>query len=137
MPHVRFWDMGYHEPWRGNVFFSVMPRGLIRYHHTGDFHFITFSCFHRHPHLASVAARDLLQNALERTRRSYHFAVGGYVVMPEHIHLLMGEPPKGVSDAMHALRLSVTLRRSERGSSQSQSSPSQNLPYPKRLIPDR
>ena len=35
--------------------------------------------------------------------------------MPEHIHLLVGEPRKGtVADAIHALKLSVTLRRTER-----------------------
>jgi putative transposase len=92
-----------------------MPRGLVRYHHTGNFHFITFSCFHRLPHLSSAAARDLFENALERTRLSRRFVVAGYVVMPEHVHLLMGEPVKGaVADAIHALKLSVTLRRRER-----------------------
>jgi hypothetical protein len=79
------------------VFFPVMPHGLVRYHHTGNLHFITFSCFQRLPHLGSTAARDLFENALERTRRRYHFAVGGYVVMPEHIHLLMSEPAHGYS----------------------------------------
>ena len=35
--------------------------------------------------------------------------------MPEHIHLLIGEPVKGVvSGAIHALKLSVTMRRTER-----------------------
>ena len=28
-----------------------MPRGLIRYEHTGSFHFLTFSCYHRSPYL--------------------------------------------------------------------------------------
>jgi putative transposase len=50
-----------------------MPRGLIRYHHSGNFHFITFSCFHRLPHLGTAAARDLFEDALERTRRRYRF----------------------------------------------------------------
>ena len=35
--------------------------------------------------------------------------------MPEHVHLLVGEPLKGtVAGAIHALKLSVTLRRTER-----------------------
>jgi putative transposase len=35
--------------------------------------------------------------------------------MPEHVHLLVGEPLKGaISDVIHAVKLSVTLRRSER-----------------------
>jgi putative transposase len=92
-----------------------MPRGLVRYHHTGNFHFITFSCFHRHAYLASPAARDLFQEALERTRRLNRFVVAGYVVMPEHVHLLIGEPPhRTIATAIKALKLSVALRRSER-----------------------
>lgn len=32
---------------------------------------------------------------LEQERRHYHFAVVGYVVMPEHVHLLLTEPERG------------------------------------------
>jgi len=92
-----------------------MPRGLVRYHQTGNFHFLTFSCFHRLPYLGTSAARSLFEDALERTRRRLSFVVAGYVAMPEHVHLLMGEPRKGnVADAIHALKLSVTLRSAER-----------------------
>jgi len=91
-----------------------MPKGLIRYHHTGNFHFITFSCFHRSAHLASPAARNLFQDALERTRRRNRFVVTGYVVMPEHVHLLIDEPLRGaIATAVKALKLSVALRRTE------------------------
>jgi len=92
-----------------------MTRGLIRYHHTGKLHFITFSCFHRLPYLASPGAYALLETALEHTRRQFQFIVVGYVVMPEHVHMLIGEPLKGaVSDAIRALKISVTLHRPER-----------------------
>jgi putative transposase len=69
-----------------------MPRGLVRYEQTGNFHFLTFSCYHRLQHLGTAAARDLFEDALERTRLRYKFAVAGYAVMPEHVHLLAGEP---------------------------------------------
>jgi putative transposase len=92
-----------------------MPRGLIRYEHTGNFHFLTFSCYHRLQHLGTAAARDLFEDALERTRLRYKFVVSGYAVMPEHVHLLVGEPQKGaVSGVVHALKLSVAMRRAER-----------------------
>jgi len=92
-----------------------MPRGLIRYEHTGSFHFLTFSCFHRFQHLGTAAARELFEEALERMRQRYRFVVAGYVVMPEHVHLLIGEPVKGVvSGVIHALKLSVAMRRAER-----------------------
>ncbi|MFP5204108.1 MAG: REP-associated tyrosine transposase [Acidobacteriota bacterium] len=92
-----------------------MPRGLVRYHHTGNFHFLTFSCYRRLPYLGAAAARDLFLDALERTRLRYRLVVAGYAVMPEHVHLLVGEPQKGdVSAVMHALKLSVSMRRRER-----------------------
>jgi putative transposase len=92
-----------------------MPRGLIRYEHTGNFHFLTFSCYHRFQHLGSAAARGLFEDALERVRRRYRFVVAGFVVMPEHVHLLVGEPQKGaVSGVVHVLKLSVAMRRPER-----------------------
>jgi putative transposase len=48
---------------------------------------------------------------LERTRRRYRFVVLGFVVMPEHMHLLMSEPDKhSPSRAMQALKLSFARR---------------------------
>ena len=92
-----------------------MPRGLTRYEHTGSFHFLTFSCYHRLPYLGAAEARDLFEDALERVRKRYRFVVAGYVVMPEHVHLLIGEPVKSaVSGVIHALKLSVAMRRAER-----------------------
>ena len=92
-----------------------MPDKPVRYEHTGNFHFITFSCFHRLRYLSTASARDLFEDALERVRQRYRFVVAGYVVMPEHVHLLIGEPQKGlVSGVIHSLKLSVAKRRAER-----------------------
>ncbi len=38
------------------------------------------------------ASRRIFESALERVRRSYRLQVYGYVVMPEHVHLLLSEP---------------------------------------------
>jgi putative transposase len=92
-----------------------MPRGLIRYEHTRNFHFLTFSCYHRLQHLGTEAARNLFEDALERVRQRYLFVVAGYVVMPEHVHLLLGEPQnRTVSEVVHALKLSVAMRSKKR-----------------------
>jgi hypothetical protein len=48
------------------VSFPSMPSGLIRYEHTGSFHFLTFSSYHRFQYLASAEACDLFEDALER-----------------------------------------------------------------------
>jgi putative transposase len=70
----------------------LMPWGLKRYYGTGSLHLITWSCYRRQPLLHSAARRDLLLTVLEKMRNRYRFAVIGYVVMPEHIHLLVSEP---------------------------------------------
>jgi hypothetical protein len=35
----------------------------IRYQQTGEFHFLTFSCFRRHTYLSSGAAMELFEDA--------------------------------------------------------------------------
>ena len=86
-----------------------MTQGLKRYQFTGDLHFITFSCYRRSPYFASAAARSRFEAALERTRTKHRFLVIGYVVMPEHVHLLVSEPQKAaLAAALHALKLSVS-----------------------------
>lgn len=69
-----------------------MPDRLERFQHTGDFHFLTFSCHDRLTYLASAVACDSFERALEVVRRRYVFFVFGYVVTPEHVHLLVSEP---------------------------------------------
>jgi len=71
-----------------------MPWGLQRYQHTGQSHFVTFSCYRRRPLFMTDASRQVFENALERVRRCFHVRVYAYVVMPEHIHLLVSEPER-------------------------------------------
>lgn len=82
-----------------------MPRGLIRLHHSGSAHFITFTCYHRYAHLSDPFVRELFVRALERTRKLYRMQVHGFVVMPEHVHLLISEPERGtVANAIQSLK---------------------------------
>ena len=92
-----------------------MKSQRIRYQQTGEFHFLTFSCFQRQPYLSPVAAMELFEDALERVRLRYLFVVAGYVVMPEHIHLLVNEPQRALlSKAIQAIKLSVSMRSPQR-----------------------
>ena len=43
-------------------------------------------------------ACDLFLEVMEQVRRRYRFVVVGYVVMPEHVHLLFSEPERGAVD---------------------------------------
>ena len=72
-----------------------MPDGLKRYYGRGHLHFITFSCYRRRPLLRTLCARDVFVEELNRVRDEMKFRLAGYVVMPEHVHLLMGESPQG------------------------------------------
>ena len=82
-----------------------MPKGLRRYYGNGHLHFVTCSCYHRQHWLDSARRRDLFLRILEECRQRYRFVVVGYVVMPEHFHLLIGEPEKGtVSTVMQVVK---------------------------------
>jgi len=82
-----------------------MPKGLKRYYGHEHLHFLTCSCFHRQPWLREPRRRDLFLQILEEARQRYRFVVVGYVVMPDLIHLLIGEPEQGTpSTAMQVLK---------------------------------
>ena len=72
-----------------------MRNPLKRYYGRGDLHFVTFSCYRRRPLLGTRRARDRFVKILDQVRARHGFRVLGYVVMPEHVHLLLTEPPKG------------------------------------------
>ena len=95
-----------------------MPKGLKRYYGRGHLHFITFSCYGRRPLLRAVGAKNLFLKELARVRREYAFGLVGYVVMPEHVHLLVSEPKKGTPSTVLQMlkqRVSRKMRQKKRG----------------------
>lgn len=97
-----------------------MPQGLERRYGKQHLHFITFSCYHRLPLLKTARARDVFLSVLDETRKRCGFLLAGYVVMLEHVHLLMGEPETGTpSMAIQILkqRVSRALREASGNSS--------------------
>ena len=96
-----------------------MTRRLHRYYGADYLHFITTSCYQRRPLLGSSHHRDLFLGVLEQVRRRYRFVVLGYVIMPEHIHLLLSEPERcNPSVVMQVLKQSFArplLRRMRPG----------------------
>ena len=82
-----------------------------RYYGTNELHFITCSCYRRQAWLASPQRRDLFLTVFEEVRQRYGFVVVGYVVMPDHIHLLISEPEKGdPSRVMQAIKQGFSRR---------------------------
>src|SRR5713101_8172267 len=96
----------------------AMPKGLRRYYGRGHLHFLTFSCYRRLPLLKSARARDVFVRELGKLREELDFRLIGYVVMPEHVHLLMSEPRRGTpSTVLQKLKLRVArkVRKRRRG----------------------
>jgi putative transposase len=88
-----------------------MPWGLTRFHHSGQSHFVTFCCYHRRRLFTTDASRRIFESALERVRRSFRLQVYGYVVMPEHVHLLLSEPQQDtLADALKSLKQGAARR---------------------------
>jgi len=87
------------------VLFCVVPSVLHRSYGAHHLHFITCSCYLLLPFLRTARNRDRFLSILEQTRERYRFVVVGYVVMPEHVHLLLTEPEVGTpSTVMQVLK---------------------------------
>jgi len=84
-----------------------MPSRLKRYQTEGDGHFITFSCYHRLPFLDNDPARICFEKTLEEVRKRHRFYLYGYVLMPEHVHLLLSEP------RIHSLDTTLSVLKRE------------------------
>jgi putative transposase len=82
-----------------------------RYQYQCCLHFITFSCHRRMPLLYSVTAREIFEQELERVRRWYGCYVTGYVVMPEHVHLLISEPERNTLSVVIQMLKQITSHK--------------------------
>ena len=88
-----------------------MPWGLKRFHQSRQLHFLTFSCYRRRPNFAGPRERTVFEAALERVRQKYGLCVYGYVVMPEHVHMLVNEPDREtLARTVQSLKQSVARR---------------------------
>jgi putative transposase len=83
----------------------------VRYQNQRCLHFITFSCYRRMKLLDDPNARDLFEHELERVRVWYGCYITAYVVMPEHVHLLIGEPGRKKLSVVIQMLKQITSRR--------------------------
>ncbi|MEW5875010.1 MAG: transposase [Candidatus Zixiibacteriota bacterium] len=68
---------------------------LRHYDNWGTVRFVTFSCYLRLPSLNEPGAKEILIDELDRARTKHQFQLLGYVLMPEHVHLVL-IPPDGM-----------------------------------------
>jgi len=88
-----------------------VPWGLYRFHQSRLPHFITFTCYRRQSFLNTPTRLDAFLQVLERTRLRYQFFIYGFVVMPNHIHLLISEPGHGtIATVIQSLKIASAKR---------------------------
>jgi putative transposase len=107
-----------------------VPNGLKRYYGRGELHFLTFSCYRRLPLLGTAHARTGFVKELARVRQEYDFLLLGYVVMPNHVHLLMSEPKKSTPSTVLQMlkqRVSREMRKQKSSTAREQL----RIPLPK------
>ena len=66
-----------------------MPGKLRRINEYGHTHFLTISCYRRLQFFRHDAVKRVFMNAMHRTREKLGIRWVGYVIMPEHVHLLV------------------------------------------------
>jgi REP-associated tyrosine transposase len=59
-----------------------------RYNITGHGHVLTFSCYHKYPLLSKARACIWLSEAINSSAKRHSISIAGYVIMPDHVHLL-------------------------------------------------
>ncbi len=93
------------------------PDGTVRktrrcYNEPGHAHALTFSCYQRLPLLNTDRARRWTVEALELARHRWQLELWAYVIMPEHLHVLVYPllAEYDVSRILHTMKLSVSRR---------------------------
>jgi putative transposase len=91
-----------------------MPNGLKRYQQRNHLHFLNFSCTLRRP-LLDDHAKATFEEVLEALRTRHEFCITGYVLMPEHVHLLLSEPAARTLDVtLRVLKTQTAKRRKQK-----------------------
>ena len=71
-----------------------MPR-LRHFDHEDTARFVTFNCYRNLKALDSYDAKQILVKRINEIRSKHDFKLLGYVIMPNHVHLVI-HPPNGM-----------------------------------------
>jgi len=80
------------------------PRKKVRHYDNGEPHFLTFSCYRRLPLLSKDRTRQWVVDALQYARVKHGFHLWAWVIMPEHVHLLLWPPFHQISSDAKGMR---------------------------------
>ncbi len=81
--------MRVYDPKTGKSFFQKRRK---RFDQRGEARELTFSCYRRFAFLSADRTRVWFIEELERARKQWSFDLWAYVLMPEHVHLLIWPP---------------------------------------------
>ena len=68
------------------------PRKKVKHYDNGEPHFLTFSCYRRMPLLSKDRTRQWFVEVLDQARAVHGFQLWAWVIMPEHVHVLLWPP---------------------------------------------
>jgi|GEM_PF-3281179 len=97
-----------------------MPRHLRRYDEAGDSHFWTISCRRRLTFFHDDGLKRIVADGLRVLQDRFGICLIGYVVMPEHVHVILyphvrgNDDPIPVSMLLHAFKKHVGFHGKQR-----------------------
>jgi REP-associated tyrosine transposase len=106
---ITFFAMKFTDPTTGDTFYRKL---LHRYDLSGEARELTFSCYKRYALLSRQRTREWFIEALQDARSRFGFHLWAYVIMPEHVHLLVypGAGPDRMPQFLQALKEPVARK---------------------------
>jgi len=91
---------------------QTTPPHRKRFDEPGEARFLTFSCFRRQPFLTRDRSRAWLIEGIDRALLRHPIDLWAFVIMPEHVHLLVYPNTSNVDIAafLYTMKKSVTTR---------------------------
>lgn len=77
---------------------------LFKSHDANTFHYVTFITFNRVPVFRSDVACAFFTDTLKEVREQCPFKLIGYVIMPDHTHLILNPLSRDISDLIRRLK---------------------------------
>jgi len=95
----------------------VYRKTCRRYNVAGHAHALTFTCKDKRQLLDSEPAKQLFLESLAAARASQGFHLWAYVIMPEHVHVVLWpqEPEYSISEILRAIKRPLSFRARKKG----------------------
>src|SRR5438445_2513320 len=91
---------------------SYVEKRRVRYNEPGQPRELTFSCYRHYAFLSRDRTREWLCQALQEARTKCGFQLWAYVVIPEHVHVIvyLGEVPERMGRFLQAVKEPVARK---------------------------